>query len=65
MHRRYRVLAFDPGVGAQVALTLVIQLPRRVQHWLAVATGSRGLWQRHLDEELGNMARTVEAELAV
>lgn len=52
------------GTSTHIALTIVIQMPRRMQLWMALATGSRRLWQRHLNEELGNLVRAIEAEAA-
>jgi hypothetical protein len=52
----------EDAEGTRVALTIVIQLKRRTQHWLAVATGSTRLWRRHLAEELTNLKTMIEAE---
>jgi len=51
----------DTSEGTRVEMTIVIQLKSRTQHWLAVATGSTGLWKRHLAEELTKLKELIEA----
>jgi len=44
----------------ELTLTIVIQLPHRLQMLLALASGSQALWQAHARDELAVLRRMIE-----
>lgn len=52
----------DRAEGTQLEMTIVIQMRKLATKWLALATGSAGLWRRHQREELGALKQLVESE---
>lgn len=43
-------------------MTIVVRLPSLLKKWLALATGARALWERHLAEELAGIVAQIELD---
>lgn len=51
-----------PGGGTRITMTIVVRLPSLLKKWLALATGARALWERHLAEELAGIVAQIELD---